>query len=161
YRECLDELEERLGRPVGPGDVEPFLWELSQHADDVSEADRAAAARWSRGWVARTLGWFERFDLLVTPTVNEPAPRLDALDPTRLGPLALLERMVPHMAFTEPWNATGQPAISLPLGLTDDGLPVGVQLVARPDEEALLLTVAATLLDTGPKGDAPLPRIHA
>jgi amidase len=161
YRECLDELEERLGRAVGPGDVEPFLWELSQHADDVSEADRAAAARWNRDWVARTVRWFDAFDLLVTPTVNELAPRLEALDPTRLGPLALLERMVPHMAFTEPWNATGQPAISLPLGQSDEGLPVGVQLVARPGEEALLLAVAAPLLEAAPGGDDRLPRIHA
>jgi len=161
YRECLEDLEERLGRPPGPGDVEPFLWELSRIADDATPSEREAAARWSSGWIRRTLRWFDSFDLLVTPTVPEPAPLLRELDPTRLNPLELLERMVPHMAFTEPWNATGQPAISLPLGRSTEGLPVGVQLVAGRGLEGLLLSVGALLL--GPVGEIAVPRppIHA
>ncbi len=161
YRQCLQDLEERLGRPPGPDDVEPFLWELSRLADDTTPAERAHAARWATAWVARTLGWFESFDLLVTPTVSELPPRLDDLDPTRLTPLALLERMVPHMAFTEPWNATGQPAISLPLAWSAEGMPVGVQLVAGPRRDALLLSVAATLMNPCPDPSTPRPMIHA
>lgn len=161
YRECLKDLEERLGRPPGPGDVEPFLWELSHVDDDATPDDRERARRFVAGWVARTLHWFESFDLLVTPTVPEPAPRLRDLDPTRLTPLELLERMVPHIAFTEPWNATGQPAISLPLGWTPEGLPVGVQLIAGPGREALLLSAAATLMDPRRAPSAVRPRIHA
>ncbi len=161
YRACLGELAERLGRPVGPEDVEPFLWEFAslgtEHADP-DDLERALA--FSSRWVARTLGWFEDHDLLVTPTVHEPAPRLGRLDPNRLRPLELMERMVPHMAFTEPWNATGQPAISLPLGWSESGLPVGVQLVAAPGGDALLLGVAAPLLDA--LGDpARRPALHA
>lgn len=161
YRECLEELETRLGRRPGPGDVEPFLWELSGMADDASVEEREAAARWNESWIRRTLVWFESFDLLLTPTVPEPAPRLSELDPTRLSPFELLARMVPHMAFTEPWNATGQPAVSLPLGRSREGLPVGVQLVARHGEEALLLSVAASLLGPVPDPSDPRPRIHA
>jgi amidase len=162
YRECLAELEERLGRAVGPVDVEPFLWELSQiGAGQLTRKQREEAVRWNQGWVARTLRWFEDFDLLVTPTVCETAPRLSELDPRRLMPQELLARMVPHMAFTEPWNATGQPAISLPLAWSAEGLPVGVQLVAGAGREDLLLGVAASLMEVGPKPDAPRPRIHA
>ena len=68
------------------------------------------------------------------------------LDPHRHEPLELLEKMVPHMAFTEPWNATGQPALSLPLAHSREGLPVGVQLVAAPGREDWLFGVAAELL---------------
>jgi amidase len=161
YRECLDDLEERLGRRPGPGDVEPFLWELSRIADEATPSEREAAARWNADWVTRTLRWFASFDLLLTPTVPEPAPRLQELDPTQLAPLELLERMVPHMAFTEPWNATGQPAITLPLERSPEGMPVGVQLVAGPDREALLLSVAASLMDAAPDPSAPRPSIHA
>jgi amidase len=161
YRSCLDELAERLGRPVSAGDVEPYLWELSQATVEATPAELEAAARWGAQWIARTLSWFDAFDLLLTPTVNEPAPLLHDLDPTRLDPMEMLRRMVPHMAFTEPWNATGQPAISLPLGQTADGLPVGVQLVTRPGQEALLLSVAATLMDPMPDPSAPRPGIHA
>jgi amidase len=162
YRECLAELEERLGRPVGPGDVEPFLWELSGLDDgDSTPQHRAASARWNRAWVARTLRWFDDFDLLLTPTVCEPAPLLRELDPTRLAPQELLERMVPQMAFTEPWNATGQPAVTLPLSWSAQELPIGVQLVAGPGRDDLLLSVAATLMEVGPDPDSPRPRIHA
>lgn len=161
YRECLEDLEERLGHPPGAGDVEPFLWELSQMADEATPAEREEAARWGADWVARTLAWFETWDVLLTPTVPEPAPLLADLDPTRLAPLELLERMVPHMAFTEPWNATGQPAISLPLGHTASGLPVGVQLIAGPHEEARLLSLAAALMPPGAGSSGRRPAVHA
>jgi len=159
YRECLDDLAEHLGHEPGPGDVEPFLWELSRIADDATPSEREEAARYGADWVARTLRWFTKHDLLLTPTVPEPAPLLRDLDPTRLAPFELLERMIPHMAFTEPWNATGQPAITLPLGSADAGLPVGVQLVAEPGREGLLLAVAASLMGT--EGGAPRPPLHA
>jgi len=159
YRECLEDLADRLGREPGPGDVEPFLWELSCMADDATAADRERAAGWNEQWLARTLAWFDSFDLLLTPTVAQPPPLLADLDPTRLSPLELLTRMVPHMLFTEPWNATGQPAISLPFGDTPEGLPVGVQLVAPPRRDALLLAVAAALMEVGPK--TGLPPLHA
>ncbi len=164
FRECLDELAERLGRPVDARDVEPFLWELSTHPETVlegsSQDDIERAIEWTQEWERALLGWFDGNDVLVTPTVHMPAPELDSFDPTRHTPLELLEKMVPHMAFTEPFNATGQPAISLPLGQSPDGLPVGVQLVGRIGREDDLLSLAADLLeDLGP-GDAR-PRIHA
>jgi len=161
YRECLDDLAERLGRKPGPGDVEPFLWELSSMADDATPEQREEAARYAKDWTARTLRWFEAHDVLLTPTVPSPAPLLAELDPHRLDPMALLERMIPHMVFTEPWNATGQPAISLPLGRSETGLPIGVQLVAAPGREALLLSLAAQLMPAEPDPTAPLPSIHA
>jgi amidase len=161
YQECLQELEERLGRVVEPEDVEPFLWKLARlEAPTVADADLARAVAWDRDWVARTLAWFEDFDLLVTPTVSEPAPTLESLDPHRHEPLELLEKMVLHMAFTEPWNATGQPAISLPLGRSEQGLPIGVQLIAAPEREEDLFSISAALLSDTP-GFAARPPIHA
>jgi amidase len=159
YRGCLDDLALRLGRPVTPDDVEPFLWELAHlDAGKTTRRQLLASRDWNRAWVARTLAWFDSFDLLLTPTVCEPAARLADLDPHRYEPLELLDKMVPHMAFTEPWNATGQPAISLPLAWSSEGLPLGVQLVASPGREDWLLGVAAELL---PATDASRPALHA
>jgi len=164
YRDCLAELALRIGRPVEPDDVEPFLWDLAHAADGASgaaPADFARSAAWVADWERRTLAWFESVDLLVTPTVGCPAPFLDEIDPRALAPMALLERMVPHMAFTEPWNATGQPALSLPLATTHgEGLPIGVQLVAGPGREDLLFALAAALLPTA-TGLPRTPPIHA
>jgi amidase len=79
-------------------------------------------------------------DVLVLPTIPNPAGQIGAM--TGLRTLALAGRVTP---FTAPWNVTGQPALSVPSGMTDDGLPVAVQLVGRPHSEALLLHVAAQL----------------
>ena len=147
YRGCLDDLALRLERPVTPDDVEPFLWELAHlDAGKTTRRQLLASRDWNRAWVARTLAWFDDFDLLLTPTVCEPAARLADLDPHCHEPLELLEKMVPHMAFTEPWNATGQPAISLPLAWSSEALPLGVQIVASPGREDWLFGVAAELL---------------
>jgi amidase len=79
-------------------------------------------------------------DVLVLPTI--PHPPLPVGHMTGLRTLALAGRVTP---FTAPWNVTGQPALSVPSGLTEDGLPVAVQLVGRPGEEGLLLRLAARL----------------
>ena len=162
YLSCIEDLERRLGRPVGPDDVEPFLWELAHlGSEELSPADIARTTTWLAEWKQRTLAFFDDFDLLITPTVCEPAPLIESLDPSIHTPIELLEKMGPHMAFTEIWNATGQPAISLPLGWSDDEqLPVGVQLISAPGRDDLLLALAAQLL---PELDA-LPRrapVHA
>jgi amidase len=160
YQACLVELAERLARPIGSDDVEPFLWQLATEGVSAHSEDAARSAAWSRRWVTRLLDWFARYDVLVTPTVNEPAPPLESLDPDRHTPMGLLGRMVPHMAFTEPWNATGQPALSLPLGLSKVGLPIGVQLVAAPGREDRLLALAVPLLERL-DGLPARPAIHA
>jgi amidase len=162
YRACLADLEEMLGRRVEREDVEPYLWELADLGSPPVSADQyLRAAEVQQAWAARLAAWWaEGFDLLVTPTVPEPPVALEELDATRLGPAALLDRIGGHMAFTEPFNATGQPAISLPLHWTPDGLPVGVQLVAAAGREGLLLRVAAQLESARPWRDR-LPPIHA
>ena len=78
----------------------------------------------------------EGLDLLVTPTLAMVAP------PTGIGDLALRERMI---QFTYPWNATGAPAIALPCGAAEDGLPASVQLIGRPGADALVLAAARSL----------------
>jgi amidase len=167
YRECLEDLEERLGRPVEAHDVEPFLWELASPPETAtahaSDAEIERAISWVRAWERRLVAWFDDYDILVTPTVHESAPELESLNPAHSSPMELLEKMVPHMAFTEPWNATGQPAITLPIGWAPNGCPVGVQLVGRVGGEDDLLAVSSQLMDAlgdlnrRPAIAAPLP----
>jgi amidase len=147
YRMCLRTLAALLGRPVEQGDVEPYLWTLAGlDWPAVTAEDYLAAAEWRQGWAVRVASWWANgFDLLVTPTLCEPPALLAELTVDAERPWDLLERMGPHMAFTEPFNVTGQPAISLPLHWTAQGLPVGVQLVAAIGREDLLLRVASQL----------------
>ena len=78
---------------------------------------------------------------------------LGTFDDSGADPLDAFRRAVPAGAFTALFNATGQPAISLPLHWTDDGLPVGVQLVAPFGREDLLIRVAAQLERRAPWAD--------
>ena len=79
-------------------------------------------------------------DILVLPTIPHPPLPVGAMQGLRT--LALAGRVTP---FTAPWNVTGQPALSIPSGTTEDGLPVAVQLVGRPHSDGVLLQVAAQL----------------
>ena len=76
---------------------------------------------------------FSRVDVFATPTVARPPERFEGMDPNE-------QNLRP--SFTNPFNLTGLPAISVPCGFTPDGLPVGLQIVAPPFEEALTLRVA-------------------
>ena len=77
-------------------------------------------------------GWYEDggFDLLLTPSLGELPPPLGSFDDSGPDPLRAIERAKLTASFSGAFNVTGQPAISLPLVRTDDGLPVGIQLVA-------------------------------
>ena len=162
YRMCLRTLAGLLGRPVERDDVEPYLWTLAGlDWPPVLAEDYLEAAEWRQGWAVRVASWWAGgFDLLLTPTVCEPPALLSELTADAERPWDLLERIGPHMAFTEPFNVTGQPTISLPLHQTPEGLPVGVQLVAAIGREDLLLSVASQLEREAP-WSGRRPPIHA
>ena len=115
-------------RPYGPAGGERGLQRAL-----ASEA--ALAAR-----VGRV---FEQHDVLLTPVTARPALRLGEYEgrgaPWTMGGGT---RLVP---FLGTWNATGQPAASVPAGFTRDGVPLGVQLVGRPEDEVTLLALAAQI----------------
>jgi amidase len=71
--------------------------------------------------------------------------RIGELDTCAPDPMATFESSSHFTPYTPFVNVTGQPAISLPMYLGDDGLPLGVQLIGRPVSEGLLLSLAAQL----------------
>jgi len=91
--------------------------------------------------------YFERFDLLVTPTIAEVPARHGRLDydDARHTVRSWFDAMFEFGPFTAPFNVSGHPAISLPLGESREGLPIGVQLVAARGRDDLLLGLAAEL----------------
>jgi amidase len=111
-----------------------------------------------QGWARRVIAWWldDGFDLVLTPTLAEPPPRLGDLTHPETGG----SRLLPFVLFTAPFNVTGQPAMSVPLATSAAGLPIGVQLVAAPYREDLLLRVAAQLEAVRPWSDRR-PPVHA
>jgi amidase len=168
----------RAGRTPSPQNVELVTLAAAAIARTRGpahlEAMRAAAARARAAMEA----FHERHDLLLTPTLPDPPPRLGELNPNLVERLALrLLLAVPVGALADaaadhfageplrmvsntlPFNFTGQPAVSVPLHATRDGLPIGVQLVARRGDEATLLAVSAQLEAARPWADRAPPGV--
>ncbi len=102
----------------------------------VGDAEVAAARRAREDYRLRAEAALAGFDLLVTPTLACVAP------PAGIGDEALREGLI---RFTYPFDALGWPALALPCGAAEDGLPASAQLVARAGEEALVLAAGALL----------------
>jgi amidase len=90
------------------------------------------------------VGFFQSYDLLLTPTLAEPPMPIGTIATDGPDPEAAFARAVQFTPYTAIWNLTGQPAISLPL-FVKDGLPLAVQLIAGPLQDGLLLSVAGQL----------------
>ncbi|HLY35129.1 MAG TPA: amidase [Candidatus Limnocylindria bacterium] len=144
-----------VGREIGAEDVEPCTWALAEQGRTYSAGDLFVALEKAQRSSRRIASWWadDGFDLLLTPTCAEPPPRLGEFDAPPDNPAAPLMRAIPFGTFTAGFNTTGQPAISLPLHQTADGLPVGVQLVAAYGREDLLLRVAAQIEQARPWAD--------
>jgi len=89
------------------------------------------------------LEWFSEYDLLLSPAVAKAPPYLG--QHRELAVADLFRMWESYVPFTTAWNWTGQPALSLPTGFDEAGLPIGMQLVAKPAGEATLLQAAAQL----------------
>jgi amidase len=137
---------------------------LAGHAQDAEElverperlqrrtkgfARLGRAVRPALGWALRgddserMRPFFERHDMLLTPVMA--VPPVPAGEWEGLGAVRTLLGLVMAYPFALEWNLTGQPSISVPVGMSGDGLPIGMQLVGCHGEEAVLLSVAGQL----------------
>jgi amidase len=143
---------ERTGRTIGAHDVEPMVWAVAEMGRAVGAVEYVRAVEYVQAYSRHMASWWadDGFDLLLTPTLVEPPPTLGQFDATPDDPLRGFSRGAVFVAFTLPFNLTGQPAISLPLHWSDGGLPIGVQLVAAYGREDVLLRIAAQLEEARP-----------
>jgi amidase len=107
--------------------------------DSVIERSLASESQLS----ARINSVLEDHDFLVTPAVARTAPPIGALQGR--GALTTLNAVAGWVPYNGIWNLTGQPALSLPAGLSAEGLPLAVQIVSRAGAEGPLLALAAQL----------------
>ncbi len=142
----IDQFGEAIGRTLGPADMDCDNWAITEVGREVSGSQYLAALEELHRWNRRMARfWSDGFDLLVTPTLPEPPPPLGEQTPDPANPLAAWRRAGELVAFTIPFNVTGQPAMSLPLHWNAAGLPIGVQLVAAFGREDVLIRVGAQL----------------
>ncbi|WP_214364573.1 amidase [Pseudonocardia sp. H11422] len=112
-------------------------------------ADHVAAVSTMRNESARLLRAMADYDYIVTPTLTQPPPRVDAF-PSAEDLDTRWREYLDWMAFVYPVNCTGQPAISIPAGRTAAGLPVGLQIIGRIGDDAGVLALAAAFAQARP-----------
>ncbi len=130
----LDRIGRMVGEEITEGDVEPETWAQARAGRHVGAVAYWEATQAMHAWSRRVAEWWQDHDLLVTPTMACTTPRLGQID------------VLAMVAFTLPFNVTGQPAISLPVHSSADGLPVGAQLVGGYGREDLVIAASAQVL---------------
>ncbi|RDU98813.1 amidase [Trinickia dinghuensis] len=150
------------GYPVHDDEIEARTRIIVRDKGGVSGAQYAAAVDWIHA-LGRTFGrLMERYDVLLTPTLASPPlpPAELAVDDDSLTLDEVIDRSHRFSPFTAWFNATGQPAMSVPLYWNDDGLPIGSQFAGAFGAEALLFSLAAQL-ETAAPWAARVPGIRA
>jgi len=138
-------IAEMTGAPVPPDGLEPATWGFVERGRAMSATEHLANLEQLHRYSRRLCQWWaDGNDILVTPTMGEPPPRIGELKG------ADVERIVRLVPYTAAYNVSGQPAIALPLHQSPDGLPVGVQLVAAYGREDVLLRLASQLEAAAP-----------
>jgi len=143
-------MERQRGRPLAEGELEPQTAAVVARGREASLEYYLGNLMRMQLEVRRMAAFFEEFDIFLTPTMAMKPPRLGHLptdDGDVEGFLAKLFALAPYAA---PFNASGQPAISLPLHWSADGLPIGVHLAGRYGEDATLLALAAQIEQAQP-----------
>jgi amidase len=175
----IDLLEKRIGRAITVADMEIVAWVLTAAGKQVTAAQfTQSLAEWDIAAAQMTV-FHQNYDFYVTPATASSAPKVKELTHTekeiaelmRVGELTkseqqklvwdMFEASLTYTPFTQLANLTGQPAMSVPVHLTADGLPLGVQFVAPKGKEDWLLHIAHQLenseLWVGMKGNPLFP----
>ena len=145
-----------MRRDAGPGQVEAASWACIRRGRDASALELEAAAAIMNSTSRRWGRFLDEHDLFVCPTTPTSAPPSGIPDQDDEHIEAAgdwMDELFARIPFTPIANLTGQPSISLPLGQTEDGMPLGVMLTAQTLREDLLLRVAAALEQATPWAD--------
>jgi amidase len=146
----LETLAVATGRKPAPEFFEPATWALAQEGAKIPAAQYLLAVQTLQAISRRVARFMENFDVILTPTLSEPPLPLGSFDATAEDPMAGFKRANQFVPFTPLANATGQPAMSVPLFWNAEGLPIGVHFMGRFGDEATLFRLAAQLESARP-----------
>lgn len=141
------------GRPLQQGDVQGIARGAVKYAQGISGADYLGAVNKIHAYGREMAQAFEEYDIILSATLAEPPAKVgrfaherEDFENYRIGPGGVFE----YSPFCASFNASGQPAASLPLHWTKDGLPVGIHLAAAFGEDATLIALCAELEQAAP-----------
>ena len=155
----IDDWARRLRRTPVAAEFEPLTWELYRRGREVSASDYLLAVQDVQRTARVVAEFFTTWDAWLTPTLGEPPVPLGSFSGTADDPTAGLRRMGGFAPFTYLANLTGQPAMSVPLTLSE-GLPLGSHFLGRFGDEATLFRLAGQLEAAQPWAGRR-PPVHA
>ena len=141
----IDLMQLSSGRMATRDQFEPLTWALYERGREIRAADYQRAVSLTQLAARQIAAFFETYDAWFSPTLEKPPLPLGRLDGCETDIEKAFAPIVEYASYTPIFNSTGQPAISLPLHWTADGLPVGVQAAGRFGDEGLLFRLAAQL----------------
>jgi amidase len=144
-RIAVENYAAKLGRRPSAEAFEKITWLMYESGVAATAADYARAVQTLHHTGRMVAQFFERYDLLLTPTLPRPPEKLGVFDMNTENTEDYSRAVALFTAFTAPFNASGSPAMSVPLYWSTDGLPIGVQFAGRYGDEATLLRLAAQL----------------
>lgn len=143
----LAEWETVVGRAATQEDVEPLTWKYAREGRDLSASDLLGAQQMLTRVADAVEPFYTSYDVLLLPTLAEPPPPNGVWEFPKADPLRGWLRMVMFIPplNTSLANITGQPAMSVPLHVSSEGLPIGMQFYGRLGDDRLLLSLAGQL----------------
>ncbi len=139
-----------LGREPQEDDMEPLAWSAYRGSIGIPAAVVGEGMQQLRLISRHILALWRDFDVLLSPVTLAPPPKIGYLDPVNVDPKEFNKRQSVIFGYTPPYNMTGQPSLSLPLGMSSDGLPIGMMFTGRYSDEATLYRLAAQIEEARP-----------
>lgn len=150
FAATVDAAIKARGREPEPDEMEALTWRNYKGSKHLTGSE--AMAGWStlRSMSRDILKLHETYDVILSPVLGEPVPKVGEIDPVNMSPRDVDRRQAQVFPFTPPQNFTGQPAMSVPMGFDSNGLPIGMMFAGRYGDEATLYRLAAQLEEAKP-----------
>jgi amidase len=146
----IDTIASLTGQTPTEKDFEGTTWGLYQQGKQIGASQYIGAKAMLQMAGRQTARFHETYDLWLTPTLGKPPVTLGTFDMDERDVAKSFGAQIDYVPFTAMQNATGQPAINLPLYWNKENLPIGVQFVGRFGDEETLLKLAASIEKAAP-----------
>lgn len=139
-----------LGREPHEDEFEPLTWRNYRGSKHYTGTDAMSGWATLRSLSREILAVHETYDIVLSPVLGTPVPKIGEIDPVNMQPRDVDRRQAQVFPFTPPQNISGQPSMSVPVGFDSAGLPIGMMFSAQYGDEATLFRLAAQLEQAHP-----------
>jgi amidase len=150
FAHAMRERVKAMGREPRQEELEPLTWRNWKGGEHVPGHETMRGWQTLKAMTREIYRIFTGIDVLLTPVLSTPVPKVGFIDPVRLEPREVDDRQAQTFGFTPPFNMTGQPSLSLPLAHSKDGLPIGMMFTAKWADEATLYRLAGQIEQAHP-----------